>query len=228
MYVKILNQRMNHHGFQYKEGLNVDTVPFNPSGDCEPGGLYYSTAEHICKFSAYGCSIADVIVPEDSQVYQNGTKFKADKIILSNIRSMEMYIDSLPYEKQLNAVKQTGRLLQFVSIQTSEICLEAVKQNGIALSYVKEQTDEICMVAVKQNGMALLYVNNQTPEICLEAVRQNGISLLNVKEQTVEICMEAVRQNGCALEFVKEQTPELCMETVKQNGRVKKCEEPNS
>ncbi len=95
---------MIHNGFQYKEGLNVDTVPFNPSGDCEPGGLYYTNEEHIFTFLEFGSLIADVIVPEDAKVYKNGNKYKADKIILSNVRRVEDYINSFTYEEKLRIV----------------------------------------------------------------------------------------------------------------------------
>jgi hypothetical protein len=33
-----------------KLGENVDPVPFNLSGECEKGGLYFTTPDHIFKF----------------------------------------------------------------------------------------------------------------------------------------------------------------------------------
>ena len=64
--------------------------------------------------------------------------------------------------------------------------LEAVKQNGHALRFVSEQTPEICLKAVRQNGHALQYVSEQTPEICLEAVKQDGYALQFVSERIFE------------------------------------------
>ena len=80
-YYKILNEKENHKGFQYKTGLNVDTIPFNPTGDCQPGGLYFAR-ENILGFLKYGVWLREVTLPEDAQVYENGGKWKADKIIL--------------------------------------------------------------------------------------------------------------------------------------------------
>jgi hypothetical protein len=39
--IKLTNIEENHNGFQFNTGLNIDTVPFNPSGDCKPGGIYF-------------------------------------------------------------------------------------------------------------------------------------------------------------------------------------------
>ncbi len=216
MFLKVLNKDLKHHGFQYKEGLNVDTVPFNPSGDCESGGLYYATTEHIFKFLSFGYFIADVTIPQDAKVYETKGKFKADRIILSNIRRVEVYINSLPYESQLNAVKQNGYLLKYVKNQTPELCLDALKQNGYALRYVKEQTPEICLTAVKRYGHALQYVKEQTPEICMDAVKRNGMALECVLNQTPEICLEAVKQDWRALYHVINKTREICAEAIKQ------------
>lgn len=88
-FYKILRKDMKHHNFKYQEGLNVDTIPFSPFGSCRPGGLYFSR-EDILAFLSYGEYIAEVVIPEDAQVYENPAdvydkgpkKWKADKIIL--------------------------------------------------------------------------------------------------------------------------------------------------
>jgi hypothetical protein len=40
-FVKLTNKEENHNGFQFQTGLNVDTSPFNPKGECRPGGIYF-------------------------------------------------------------------------------------------------------------------------------------------------------------------------------------------
>ena len=47
---KCLNNELKHFDFHYKIGLNEDIIPFNPSGSCKLGGLYFTTNEHISKF----------------------------------------------------------------------------------------------------------------------------------------------------------------------------------
>jgi len=84
-FYKILNENENHHEFQFKTGLNVDPIPFNPSGSCEPGGIYFSR-EDILAFLNYGPWIREVTPPQDAQIYEdpssNPKKWKADKVIL--------------------------------------------------------------------------------------------------------------------------------------------------
>ena len=83
-YYKILNKEEKHNGMQYKTGLNKDTMPFKPFGSCESGGMYFSS-EDILAFLSYGCWIREVILCEDSQIYEDPgsiKKFKTDKFIL--------------------------------------------------------------------------------------------------------------------------------------------------
>ena len=83
-FYKITNEEEKHRGMKYKTGLNVDILPFNPSGDCESGGIYFSR-EDILAFMEYGKWIRKVTLPENAKVYENPgspKKWKADKVIL--------------------------------------------------------------------------------------------------------------------------------------------------
>jgi len=234
---KLLRIDLKHNGFQYQLGLNKDHVPFNPSGECAGGGLYFCSEDNLPKFLGYGETVGYFTIPSDSKVYVEHEKFKCDQMVLENVVSLEeflkkeaclrflsknghalQYINDQTPEICLAAVNQSGRALKYVKDQTPEICLAAVNQSGNALEFVKEQTPEICLAAVNQNGRALQHVKNQTPELCLVAVNQSGHALEFVKEQTLELCLASVREDGCALKYVNEQTPELCLAAVNQNG----------
>ena len=84
-FYKILNKLEKHHKLQFKTGLNIDPIPFNPSGSCEPGGLYFSR-EDILAFIDYGLWVREVRLPQDAQIYEDPSpspkKWKADKVIL--------------------------------------------------------------------------------------------------------------------------------------------------
>ena len=83
-YYKITNGNETHHDLQYHDGLNIDTVPFNPSGNCQSGGIYYSK-EDILAFVDYGCWIRKVEIPDDARTYLNPgspVKWKSDKVFL--------------------------------------------------------------------------------------------------------------------------------------------------
>jgi hypothetical protein len=103
---------MIHHGFQYKEGLIIDINPFNASGSCEKGGLYYTTTKFIALFLDYSDLIAEVNLPDDAKIYAdpNGNKWKADRIILKNIKNIqdsELWND---YKFCLEAVRQKSTI----------------------------------------------------------------------------------------------------------------------
>jgi len=71
-----------HNGMVYKEGLNTDIMPFNPSGNCEPGGIYFSR-DSTFAFIRYGEDLYEVTPV--GEVYENPgypKKWKAHKVKL--------------------------------------------------------------------------------------------------------------------------------------------------
>jgi len=89
-YYKITNESESHYGLQCKTGLNVDILPFSPSGDCEPGGIHFAR-EDILAFLYCGGWLRQVTMPPNAQVYENPgrpKKWKADKVILGRRRKV--------------------------------------------------------------------------------------------------------------------------------------------
>ena len=119
-FYKILKNDLCHHNFQYVEGENIDTIKFNPSGSCSPGGLYFTNLKNIYYFLNYGKKVCQVIIDDDSLVYienendTNITYFKANKIIIKNIQMIN-------YDSYL-----------FNTLNKDEI---AVMQYGLAIKY---------------------------------------------------------------------------------------------
>lgn len=216
VFVKLTNEVECHNGFQFKDGLNIDTIPFFPFGDCNPGGIYFCTYDTIHNWIFYGITpmywVRTMIIPDNAKVYIETGKFKADKIILGERKCIWEDVKIC-----LTVMKINGYALQYVKNQTEEICKVAVSNHHNALQFVKEQTDEICMIAIKKNGGQLIHVNKQTHEICLAAVQNCGYVLEFVKQQTSEICLAAVQQWGGALKFVKEKTPEIRMAAIQRD-----------
>ena len=83
-FYKITNENETHNGMTYKDGLNVDILPFNPDGDCESGGIYFAS-EDILAFLNYGPWIREVTIPDGVPIYENPgspKKYKAHEVIL--------------------------------------------------------------------------------------------------------------------------------------------------
>ena len=114
---KLLHADLVHNDFTYKEGLNVDHLPFRAYGDCEPGGLYYTDLEHIgCWFYWDTTLIADVTVPDDARVHPGprGDKWKADQIVLSNIRPLGTFLAQQAPSLALKVVSDSACWLSHV------------------------------------------------------------------------------------------------------------------
>ena len=83
----------NHFGHIFTKGLNVDLVPFNPSGSGKPGGFHY-LREDILAFFDFGNILYRVEIPPNAQTYEDPLteyKFwKSSKIILSNPRPFNL------------------------------------------------------------------------------------------------------------------------------------------
>ena len=93
-YYKILNEEETHYGLKYHDGLNEDPLPFNPSGNCEPGGIYFSR-EDILAFLDYGPWIRKVTIPEGEPIYENPgspKKWKAKRVILGPRRRINFQV----------------------------------------------------------------------------------------------------------------------------------------
>lgn len=78
-YYKILNKDEKHFKMQYKTGLNTDVLPFNPSGDCQPGGIHFADKD-ILAFLWCGPWLRKVTLPKGEQIYENPGKLKKYKV----------------------------------------------------------------------------------------------------------------------------------------------------
>lgn len=92
-FVKVLRQDMNHHGFQYKFGLNILEEELNTDPKWKgKGGLYYTDIKNLDCLVFYGDFVSVVQIPEDAIVIQYNPvikycgcdqSFRTDKIILT-------------------------------------------------------------------------------------------------------------------------------------------------
>jgi hypothetical protein len=208
-FYKLLNEQMCHHGFQYVSGLNIDHLPFKPEGQCQAGGLFFTDVEHIRIWMRDEWPlIADVTLPFDALVYPEpcGTKWKADRLVLSNIRLFRDFLNEQPDTVLLTIMRDREReIFTQLKAPSTAVCLAAVSAWGYLLHRVPKQTDEICLAAVKQHWMALSLVQRPTAEMRQAAVAQCGFALqwVPAEDQTPALCYAAMRNCPSAELFVK-------------------------
>ena len=104
-YYKITNVEENHHGFQYKDGLNILEEKFNdnPEAHCCAGGLYFTDAKNIFEFLDYGIYLRKITLPVENPNFKmvvDEKKYRANMIILgkryelSNVETIKMLIEA--------------------------------------------------------------------------------------------------------------------------------------
>jgi len=214
-FYKFLNNDLAHYDYVYNLGLNINIEYFRPCGTCIGGGLYFCDESNCHTFwKNYGTKLAFVSIPQNARVYIEHNKFKADRIIIDDIKDF----DDVSDEFWIRILSKDTSALQFIKGQTDDICRYAIRQNYSALQFVRDQTDDICRFAIQVNSNALEFVRDQSREICMLAIWNDGLVLKYVIDQTNEICRLAVWTNGLALEYVKNQTNGLCKIAVQQNG----------
>ncbi len=89
-YYKILNESECHNGLQYRDGLNVDPVPFQEEGSCVPGGIYFASKD-ILAFLDMGPWIREVTLPSDAKWVKDPSepeKFRANRVVLGPRRKI--------------------------------------------------------------------------------------------------------------------------------------------
>jgi len=106
LYFKITNEKENHNGFQYNDGLNVLKEKFNddPTASCVAGGFYFTNSENIFEFLDHGIYLREITLPTDDpdfkMVQDKNNKWRANKIILgkkynlNNISTFEFLISN--------------------------------------------------------------------------------------------------------------------------------------
>lgn len=143
--LKLTNNEENHNGFQFKDGLNIDNVPFNPSNYSSLGGLYFVEECYAHHWIHYGdmvkmktmVNIRTVTIPDDARVYIEYDRLKADKIILGPKTEINKEI-------YMKALKKIGTHLQYVPIhlRDEDICTTACLSNRIAFQYIPDSLHE--------------------------------------------------------------------------------------
>lgn len=232
---RLTNDNECHRGFRYRNGVNQlpPDEKFNPSGDCEPGGLYFFTEEQLEKYESNAAGVCnlkwirqvsfDHPDVRNARIYVNpgNGKCKCDKFFLGQRK--KFFINDYVVVTPENVSSFLARHIRW----TSELALVAVKRihHYSVLSYIPETIPdyrEICLVAVQHDGYALPFVPMilRDREMHEVAVKTTGMALQFVPGalRDEKMCLAAVQQDGYALQFVPEalRDREICEAAVHQ------------
>jgi hypothetical protein len=192
---KFINDTNRHKGHTYTHGVNTDSVKFNPSGSCEPGGLYFANFQNVLSFSSHGTKICKVQPLPYSRVYIDDGKFKADvlNVDLENCMSPEDFIKKLDKEQLLNLLENqnlfcNGQLvldIVDVKIIDDEVCEKICSLRTFDFSTSNTELIEKLRTFVKKMDATQIMKNTKRNAYFLTVLADDAI--------TEELCTELIR-----------------------------------
>lgn len=196
-FVKLTNATEIHNKYLFGDGLNIDFVPFNPTGECEPGGIYFIIASEIKKWIYYNqetmIHIRKVVIPNNAKIYVEDGKFKADKIVLGpkELITTDMYKESFYY----NIVYDSSALRHIpVHAIDKDMCLRSIRKSVTSLRFIPAHIldKEICIEAIKRDHRIITYIMNHN--IWIEATKKdyNVTSCISHSLMNTELCNEVI------------------------------------
>jgi hypothetical protein len=242
-FYKVINTDFTHKGFKYQLGMNVDTKPFNPTGSCKPGGLYYTDLKHLPKYLGMGRLLATVEPKGDVYEDPPGGKWKTDRLLVKSIMPVSKWINEQSEEMKQYIIGKNGSLLYLIDNPSEEIKLCAVRSCNTALNTIKNPSDAIKLEAVRSHGWAIKYIENPSEELQLLSVKQKPGMLRHIKNPSEKVIlaaiavdsvkalsygiadtlseedkMKAVMQNGESIKYFRKSSHKLRLAAVRQDG----------
>lgn len=157
---KLTNSSEIHNDFQYKTGLNIDTVWFNPYGSCSPGGIYITEEENIACWVDGMVYYRKVTIPDNAKVYIENNSLKVDKVILSE-RDLIM---NLPNEILVKSFVKHPKLLNYL-IPREDLISEVLLNKKFRCDFKESNYDQkIYKIGIKHAGYLLEYIDDPSEE----------------------------------------------------------------
>lgn len=239
-FYKLLAADYTHRGFTYREGLNVNNQPWNAEPICSEGGLYFSSFKYLGRwFRADWPMIADVEVPDDAQMVKICDKYKADRVVLSNFRSVREFLaeqdDATLYMwLQLAAICDLAALDVIVTQATlsDDILLGVLDDDRscVTAQFFKGRSDRVRIAAVQRNPEMLeLFEKPISEAVYLAAIASNPERVfvgLKHDDQTEALCLAAVQRSPNLLMQVQKQTPAICFAAVMEDPHLLELVDP--
>lgn len=194
IFVKLTNDIEKHNGFQFKDGLNIDTHNFYPHIERIQGGIYFTTMDEVHKWihyvvtdNYYGCRrmkmkyIRNVIIPDDAKI------------------CMRRFLDnSSSYFINDNGVEKC-------CYYNNEFTLY-IKTDKMILESREEISRDIYMRAIDYKTSFFRFVPDHLKDVdmCTKVIKIDGCNLEYVPDdlKDLKICKHAVRNTEYAIRYI--------------------------
>lgn len=191
-FVKMTNTDERHGAMKYETGLNTDCVPFDWTGECKTGGLYFTEESRIPDFLYWGENVRKVTVPDSALVYIEENKYKTNKFILGEKETLEKYLSSKDGYQLFKMLQRDWLILHYINDRPEDFYINVVESMPNSLCVIKNQTKEICMAAVQKNPATIIFVKNQTKELCKAAYLKNRETIRFVRDPDIKMELESM------------------------------------
>lgn len=133
MFLMVTNLEEVYHNYQLNDGLNISSIPReeNPANSHHGHGFFFTTAEYINNYYAYGCNLRQVILPQDDinfRIVRVGNSFCANRIILGEKYSL---YDPDTYERFGLHIEDNNQITKLASAEGNLEFLCKWKKLGI-------------------------------------------------------------------------------------------------
>lgn len=219
LFCKVTNKNENHYGFQYKDGVNTETLKPNS----RKGGLYFTDCHNISEYSGFGIFIRKITIPDESVVFIENDKYVTDKMILGEktlFQDSDIWND---VELCKLAIEKDAHNLKYIKNQTEELCLLAISKSPKTLKYVKNKTYKIYKAFIEKSPWNIESVPDEfkTEELLKISISYNSMILRDIPEQflTEELCFIAVKKDCYALKYVPKNlfNEKICLIAVEKD-----------
>ncbi len=219
---KLTNYTSCHNGFQFKEGLNIDTIPFNTTRECSPGGMYFTTSDDFYRYLMYNDKkmywVYDVEIPPEAKVhYEPNGKAKTDRFILKNKRPISELKEWDDENFQFKVIKYSDHFMRYIPNPTRAVKLKVVSFGGDGIHHIKNPDEELKLAAVTSYAHSIRFIDDPSEEVQLVAVKQSGMCLQWIANPTYKVKFAAVTECGLAIKFVENPDDALKNAAITQN-----------
>ncbi len=212
---KLTSRSSCHNGFQYREGMNRDTLPFrnDDMSECAAGGLYYSYGTDILYWTRYiekkMYYIWDVTVPEDALQVKYRCKSKANYFRLSNRRRIKDLPDWADEDFCRQALTYNCYNIRFIHNPTDSMMLSAVTRDGRLIRYLPKAPHGVRKRAVSQTPYAVLYIENPNEQLPIMAILQKPRLIQFITKPSRYVQMTAVKYDMTCFRFILDPHPDV-------------------
>ena len=217
--VRIIRPDKVHNRYEWHEGVNVDPLPFRPDGNCNSGGLYFTTPEWVLKYKSQTDKFADHYIGQiklaaDEPVWQEETgyasyrtpiqslKWKAHTVTLVNMTKIKDMSDEEYYNLIGHHVHKKSPE-PYDKLKHREQWLNLIDIKPKIIKYMRNQDPYICLMAVMKNAKALKHVQDPYYKTCQTILGRNYLSVKTITD--IDLIHRMLSMNGMILLHIPRQ-----------------------